>query len=54
MVGNSVGGAVALRLALADPARIRTLTLVDSAGLGRDVHPLLALDTLPSSANSPS
>jgi pimeloyl-ACP methyl ester carboxylesterase len=47
LVGNSVGGAVALRLALADPARIRTLTLVDSAGLGRDVHPLLALDTLP-------
>jgi pimeloyl-ACP methyl ester carboxylesterase len=47
VVGNSVGGAVVLRLALADPARIRTLTLVDSAGLGRDVHPLLALNTLP-------
>ena len=47
VVGNSVGGAVALRLALADSARIRTLTLVDSAGLGREVHPLLALDTLP-------
>ena len=47
MVGNSVGGAVVLRLALADPARVRTLTLVDSAGLGREVHPLLALDTLP-------
>ena len=47
VVGNSVGGAVALRLALADPARVRTLTLVGSAGLGRDVHPLLALDTLP-------
>jgi pimeloyl-ACP methyl ester carboxylesterase len=47
VVGNSVGGAVALRLALADPSRIRTLTLVDSAGLGRDVNPLLALDTLP-------
>jgi pimeloyl-ACP methyl ester carboxylesterase len=47
VVGNSVGGAVVLRLALADPARVRTLTLVGSAGLGRDVHPLLALDTLP-------
>ena len=47
VVGNSVGGAVVLRLALADPARVRTLTLVNSAGLGRDVHPLLALDTLP-------
>ena len=29
------------------PQRIRSLTLVDSAGLGREVHPLLALDTLP-------
>ena len=47
VVGNSVGGAVALRMALADPARVRTLTLVDSAGLGREVNPLLALNTLP-------
>ena len=47
VVGNSVGGAIALRLALADPQRVKTLTLVDSAGLGRDVNPLLALDTLP-------
>ncbi len=47
MVGNSVGGAVALRLALAGPARVQTLTLVDSAGLGRAVNPLLALATLP-------
>jgi pimeloyl-ACP methyl ester carboxylesterase len=47
LVGHSAGGAIAMRLALADPQRIRTLTLVDSAGLGREVHPLLALDTLP-------
>jgi 4,5:9,10-diseco-3-hydroxy-5,9,17-trioxoandrosta-1(10),2-diene-4-oate hydrolase len=47
VVGNSVGGAVALRLALADPARVRTLTLVSSAGLGRDVNPLLALAAQP-------
>jgi 2-hydroxy-6-oxonona-2,4-dienedioate hydrolase len=47
VVGHSAGGAIALRLTLADPTRIRTLTLVDSAGLGREVHPLLALDTLP-------
>jgi pimeloyl-ACP methyl ester carboxylesterase len=47
VVGNSVGGAVALRMALADPARARTLTLVDSAGLGHEVNPLLALNTLP-------
>jgi pimeloyl-ACP methyl ester carboxylesterase len=47
LVGHSAGGALALRLALADPQRIRSLTLVNSAGLGREVHPLLALDTLP-------
>lgn len=47
VVGHSAGGAVALRLALAQPHRVRTLTLVDSAGLGRHVHPLLALDTQP-------
>ncbi len=47
VVGNSVGGAVALRLALADPRRVRTLTLVASAGLGRAVNPLLALAAAP-------
>ena len=47
LVGNSVGGAIALRLALANRSAVRTLTLVASAGLGREVHPLLALDTLP-------
>ncbi len=47
LVGHSVGGAVALHLALADPARVRTLTLVAAAGLGRSVNPLIALDTLP-------
>jgi pimeloyl-ACP methyl ester carboxylesterase len=47
VVGNSVGGAIALRVALADPVRVRTLTLVDSAGLGRDVNPLLVLAGLP-------
>ena len=36
------------------PGRVRTLALVDSAGLGREVHPLLALDTLPSSESSRS
>jgi pimeloyl-ACP methyl ester carboxylesterase len=47
LVGNSVGGSIALRLALANRSGVRTLTLVSSAGLGREVHPLLALDTLP-------
>jgi pimeloyl-ACP methyl ester carboxylesterase len=47
VVGHSAGGAVATRMALSAPERIRTLTLVASAGLGREVHPLLALDTFP-------
>jgi pimeloyl-ACP methyl ester carboxylesterase len=47
VVGHSAGGAVAARMALDDPDRIRTLGLVASAGLGREVHPLLALDALP-------
>ena len=47
VVGHSAGGGVALRLALADPDRVQSLVLVDSAGLGREVHPLLAVDTLP-------
>ena len=54
VVGNSVGGAVAVRLALADPARIRTLTLVDSAGLGRDVNPCSPWAPCRSSASWPS
>lgn len=47
VIGHSAGGLIALRLTLADPTRIRTSALVDSAGLGREVHPLLVLDTLP-------
>src|SRR5215210_9301133 len=38
-VGNSLGGLVALRLALSEPARVRALVLVDSAGLGSAVNP---------------
>jgi pimeloyl-ACP methyl ester carboxylesterase len=38
-VGNSLGGLIALRLALSEPARVIALVLVDSAGLGRAVNP---------------
>jgi pimeloyl-ACP methyl ester carboxylesterase len=38
MVGNSLGGLVALRLALSEPTRVTALVLVDSAGLGRAVN----------------
>jgi 4,5:9,10-diseco-3-hydroxy-5,9,17-trioxoandrosta-1(10),2-diene-4-oate hydrolase len=39
VVGNSFGGLVALRLALAAPARVGALGLVDSAGLGVAMTP---------------
>jgi len=47
MVGNSLGGLIALRLALSEPARVTSLVLVDSAGLGRAVSPVLRSLALP-------
>ncbi len=47
VVGNSLGGLVALRLALSDPSRVDALGLVDSAGLGREINPALSSATLP-------
>lgn len=47
LVGNSMGGAVALELALARPDRTASLTLADSAGLGREISFVLRLGSLP-------
>jgi pimeloyl-ACP methyl ester carboxylesterase len=47
LVGNSIGGPAALRLALSEPARITALGLVASAGLGREITYALRLPTLP-------
>ncbi|MFC8851278.1 MULTISPECIES: alpha/beta fold hydrolase [unclassified Micromonospora] len=43
LVGNSLGGAVAMRLAVDDPARAASLVLVASAGFGREVTIALRL-----------
>ncbi|MGC1211405.1 MAG: alpha/beta fold hydrolase [Micromonospora sp.] len=43
LVGNSLGGAVAMRLAVDDPSRVASLALVNSAGFGREVTIALRL-----------
>jgi cation diffusion facilitator CzcD-associated flavoprotein CzcO/pimeloyl-ACP methyl ester carboxylesterase len=37
LVGNSLGGAVAMQLAVQSPERVRSLVLANSAGFGREV-----------------
>jgi pimeloyl-ACP methyl ester carboxylesterase len=43
VVGNSLGGAVALQLSVQAPQRVRDLVLVNSAGFGREVTLALRL-----------
>jgi pimeloyl-ACP methyl ester carboxylesterase len=38
VMGNSLGGAVAMTMAAAHPGRVAGLVLVDSAGFGREAH----------------
>jgi 4,5:9,10-diseco-3-hydroxy-5,9,17-trioxoandrosta-1(10),2-diene-4-oate hydrolase len=47
LVGNSIGGLAALRLALSEPGKVSALGLVASAGLGQEVTYALRLPTLP-------
>lgn len=47
VVGNSLGGLAALRLALSEPERVAALGLVSGAGLGRGVSPALRALSLP-------
>ena len=47
VVGSSMGGAVAYMAAVHAPTRVRSLTLVASGGLGRDIAFFLRLATLP-------
>ena len=43
LVGNSLGGAVAMQVAVQAPRRVASLVLVDSAGFGREVALTLRL-----------
>lgn len=47
LVGNSLGGAVAMFVATRAPARVHTLTLLNSAGFGRGVALSLRIVGLP-------
>jgi pimeloyl-ACP methyl ester carboxylesterase len=47
LVGSSLGGLVAIRLALAQPSRVRALVLLDTSGLGRELNPMIALMSVP-------
>ncbi len=47
LVGHSLGGAIALRMAIDSPERVRKLVLISSAGLGREISPLVRLISIP-------
>jgi pimeloyl-ACP methyl ester carboxylesterase len=47
LMGNSLGGAVAMQMLVDDPARVSTLTLANSAGFGREVTFALRLLSVP-------
>ena len=47
LIGSSMGGAVAYMAAVSAPERTRSLTLVASGGLGKDIAMFLRLATLP-------
>jgi pimeloyl-ACP methyl ester carboxylesterase len=47
LVGSSMGGAVAYMAAVTAPQRARSLTLVASGGLGKDIALFLRIATLP-------
>lgn len=47
VVGNSLGGAVALQLLTLQPDRVASLMLVGSAGFGSEVHPMLRMLATP-------
>ena len=49
IIGHSLGGGIALQFSYLFPERVRSLVLVASGGLGREVNVLLRAPTLPGS-----
>ena len=47
LVGHSLGGGVSLQVAIRCPERVDRLVIVSSAGLGREIAPVLRACTLP-------
>jgi 2-hydroxymuconate-semialdehyde hydrolase len=47
LMGNSLGGAVSMRMVADAPARVNTLTLVNSAGFGKEVTFALRMLAIP-------
>ena len=47
VIGQSLGGGIAMQMAYQHPDRVERLVLVGSGGLGREVSPLLRLLTVP-------
>jgi pimeloyl-ACP methyl ester carboxylesterase len=47
LIGNSLGGAVAMQMTAGDPGGVRSLTLVNSAGFGRTVTAALRILAVP-------
>lgn len=49
IVGHSLGGGVAMQFSYLFPERVERMALINSGGLGKEVHPLLRASTLPGS-----
>lgn len=47
VVGNSLGGAIAQQMLVSAPERVASLALINSAGFGSEVTPLLRMLTVP-------
>lgn len=47
LVGNSLGGGIALQISATAPERVASLVLADAAGFGTEVAPMMRLITLP-------